>query len=80
MTRAVIPLELEKSVKEISQLKRVNGKAITKPLKNLFRSVTPKANPKMKCPEKMYVVNAIGSMSIISRERPKAMRLSEKIK
>jgi hypothetical protein len=80
LARAVIPLELEKSVKAISQLKRVRGKAITKPLKNLFRNMTPKANPKMKCPENMYVVNAIGSMSIISRERPKTMRMSKKIK
>jgi len=76
----LIPLEPEKSKNAISQLRRVKGKAITKPLKNLFRNTTPKANPKMKCPEKMYMVKALGSMSKVSREKPKTMKMSKKIK
>ncbi len=76
----MIPLELEKSKNAISQLRRVRGKAITKPLKNLFRKTTPKANPKMKCPEKMYMVKALGSMSKVSREKPNIMKISKKLK
>ncbi len=76
----MIPLKLEKSTNAISQLRRVKGKAITKPLRNLFRNTTPKASPKMKCPEKMYMVKASGSMSIVNREKPKTKKMSKKTK
>ena len=69
-TSVVIPQELERSAKAISQLKKVSGKAVTEPLKNLFRNITPKITPKMKYPEERDVRKAFGSMSINDREKP----------
>jgi len=67
----VTPLKLEKSAKAISQLKKVSGKAVTNPLKNLFWNMTPKITPKMKYPEKTNVRKTFGSMSINDRrEKP----------
>ena len=74
------PLELEKSAKAISQLKKVSGKAVTRPLRKLFRNMTPKITPRMKYPEKTNVRKAFGSMSINDRRKPYTVKMSKRIK
>jgi hypothetical protein len=69
-TKAANPLELEKSAKATTQLKKVRGKTPTEPLKNLFRNITPKPNPKMKYPEEIDRRKTLGSMSIKNRQKP----------